>query len=95
LFQKKTLRQTSKVNLPTGAIIASKKMVKRNSCNDHLVQGLPSLIKEVSSNNENKGSAQMMGKKPPPVKRYNSGIPSSSIIGDYSSINSTNVILAS
>lgn len=81
--RRKTVRQQSKVGLPLGNNINSKKMVKRNSCNDHQIIGLPSISPMYMHHqipNENKYSSSSVstcsstGKnKLPSVKRYNSG----------------------
>eukprot|EP00347_Sterkiella_histriomuscorum_P018664 403344647 len=88
--RRKTLRQTSKVSIQPSSNLNGKKMVKRNSCNDHQIIGLPSISPMYlphSGSNENKYSGasishsstnvcSSMKNKLPMVKRYNSGVSS-------------------
>jgi len=59
--------------MPSSTNLAHKKMVKRNSCNEHVVHGL-TLVNQGS--NENKYTGTTVSKKAshPPVKRYNSNV---------------------
>ncbi|CDW84724.1 serine threonine-protein phosphatase 4 regulatory subunit 4 [Stylonychia lemnae] len=85
--RRKTLRQTSKVNIPSSQSQSQKKLTKRNSANDHMIVGLNSIASGYNSNsgtNENKygGSQNSIASKKAggqAVKRYNSTVTSSAI----------------